>query len=417
MRLTMREKFSVTKVIASRYKKASKKEKQTILDEFIKLTSYNRSYASHLLSSFDKKLFIDKDRFVNDLHNRNPRGKPSIYNEPFLKSALKSIWIIMDCICGKRLAPILREVISRLEFHRELSLDAKTRRLLLKISPATIDRLLAEDRKKLNSSIRSKAKPGSLLKSQIPIRTFSEWNEACPGFVEIDLVAHEGGIRSGDFLQTLDVTDVCTGWTETQAVRNKAQIWVFEALKEIRARLPFELLGIDSDNGGEFINNQLLRYCQEQKITFTRSRAIKKNDNCYVEQKNYSVVRRAVGYLRYDSEKELRMLNELYGNLRLYVNYFQPVMKLVEKTREGSKVKRKYDKAQTPYKRVMEQGEISKEKKARMKKEYERLNPAKLKREITRIQNELIEEGKKKEKKEKTDDKKRVCAKAVAGKK
>jgi hypothetical protein len=413
----MREKFSVTKIIASRYKKASKKDKKTILDEFINLTSYNRSYASHLLSCFDKQLLFDKDRFHTDLHNRNPRGKPPIYNDPNLKSALKSIWIIMDCICGKRLVPLLEEVISRLEFHREIFLDDNTRRMLLKISPATIDRLLAEERKKLNGSIKSKTRPGSLLKSQIPIRTFSEWNEACPGFVEIDLVAHEGGIGSGDFLQTLDVTDVCTGWTEIQAVKNKAQIWVFEALKEIRARLPFELLGIDSDNGGEFINNQLLRYCQEQKITFTRSRAIRKNDNCYVEQKNYSVVRRAVGYLRYDSEKELKMLNELYGHLRLYVNYFQPVMKLVEKKREGSKVKRKYDKAQTPYKRVMERSEISKEKKAKMRKEYERLNPAKLKREITRIQNELIEEGKKKEKKEKTDDKKRVCAKAVGGKK
>jgi hypothetical protein len=189
--------------------------------------------------------------------------------------------------------------------------------LLLKISPSTIDRLLADDRKSLNGMSKARTRPGTLLKSQIPIKTFSDWNDQRPGFVEIDLVAHEGGINSGEFIQSLDVTDVCTGWTEVQAVRNKAQTWVFEAIKDIRARLPFELLGIDSDNGGEFINNQLLRYCREQKITFTRSRSLRKNDNCFVEQKNYSVVRRAVGYFRYDSEQELKLLNELYSYLRL----------------------------------------------------------------------------------------------------
>jgi hypothetical protein len=205
------------------------------------------------------------------------------------------IWVIMDCICGKRLAPVLKEVISRLEFHQELSVDDRTRELLLKISPSTIDRLLADDRKSLNGASKARTRPGTLLKSQIPIKTFSDWNEQRPGFVEIDLVAHEGGVNSGEFIQSLDVTDVCSGWTEVKAVRNKAQTWVFEAIKDIRQRLPFELLGIDSDNGGEFINNQLLRYCQEQKITFTRSRSLRKNDNCFVEQKNYSVVRRAVG--------------------------------------------------------------------------------------------------------------------------
>jgi len=202
------------------------------------------------------------------------------------------------------------------------------------------------------------------------------------------------------------VTDVCTGWTEVQAVRNKAQIWVFEAIKDIRARLPFELLGIDSDNGGEFINNQLLRYCQDQKITFTRSRASRKNDNCFVEQKNYSVVRRAVGYLRYDSEAELKLLNELYSKLRLYTNYFQPVMKLIEKRRLGSKVKKKYDRARTPYERVIESIEVSEEKKERLREGYERANPAQIKREITRLQNELIKIG---GKKEKSSDGKKMC--------
>jgi hypothetical protein len=397
MRLTLKEKRSVTGVLAARYQKASKKEKHSMLDEFTQLTGYNRCYASHLLASHGKLLLLNNTRFVAKISKRTPHRKHKTYDHN-VKSALKMIWVIMDCICGKRLAPVLKEVINRLELHQEFSVDDKTRELLLKISPSTIDRMLAEDRKSFNPLAKARTRPGTLLKSQIPIKTFSDWNEQRPGFVEIDLVAHEGGINSGEFMQSLDVVDVCTGWTEVQAVRNKAQIWVFEAIKDIRARLPFELLGIDSDNGGEFINNQLLRYCQDQKITFTRSRSSRKNDNCFVEQKNYSVVRRAVGYLRYDSEQELKLLNELYSNLRLYTNYFQPVMKMVEKQRLGSKVKKKYDRARTPYERVMESKEVSKEKKKGLREEYERVNPAQIKREITRLQNELIKISSKKDK-------------------
>jgi len=169
-------------------------------------------------------------------------------------------------------------------------------------------------------------------------------DDARPGFLEIDLVAHDGGNARGDYCQSLDATDVASGWSEQRAVRNKAQKWTFEALEKIRERLPFPLLGIDSDNGGEFINAHLARYCEEEEITFTRGRPYRKNDSCYVEQKNYSVVRRNVGYFRYDTEEELMLLNELYNILRLYNNFFLPQMKLIEKTREGSKVKKRYDK-------------------------------------------------------------------------
>jgi len=414
MRLTLKEKRSVTGVVALRYQKASKKEKRAMLDEFTQLTGYNRCYASHLLASHGKQALLNNTRFVAKISKRAPHGRQRIYDHNF-KSALKMIWVIMDCICGKRLAPMLKEIITRLEFHQEFSVDDHTRELLLKVSASTIDRLLAYDRKSLNPLAKARTRPGTLLKSQIPIKTFSDWNEQRPGFVEIDLVAHEGGINSGDFLQSLDVTDVCTGWTEVQAVRNKAQIWVFEAIKDIRERLPFELLGIDSDNGGEFINNQLLRYCQDQNITFTRSRTSRKNDNCFVEQKNYSVVRRAVGYLRYDSEQELKLMNELYSKLRLYTNYYQPVMKLIEKQRVGSKVKKKYDRASTPYERVMQSREVSEEKKQRLKQEYEGVNPAQIKREITSLQNELIKISSKKDKSK--DEKKVVCVKTANGKK
>jgi hypothetical protein len=237
---------------------------------------------------------------------------------------------------------------------------------------------------------RSHTKPGTLLKNQIPIRTFSEWEDRRPGFVEIDLVGHDGGDARGEFAQTLDVTDVCTGWTETEAVKNKAQAWVFQALQDIRNRLPFDVLGVDSDNGSEFINHHLLRFCSEEKITFTRTRSYRKNDNCFVEQKNYSVVRRAVGYYRYDTEEELRILNELYGYLRLYTNFFQPVMKLMEKTRIGSRVKKKYDKPRTPYQRVIESPHVPEDRKEQLRKQYATLNPAALKRTITKLQQKLL---------------------------
>jgi len=245
---------------------------------------------------------------------------------------------------------------------------------------------------------RSHTKPGTLLKHQIPIRTFSEWNEQRPGFVEIDLVGHDGGNGSGEFSQTLTVTDVCTGWTDMQAVKNKAQCWVFEALCDIRDRLPFDLLGIDSDNGSEFINDQLYRYCIQEKITFTRARSYRKNDNCFVEQKNYSVIRRAVGYMRHDTEEELQILNELYWHLRRYSNHFHPVMKLLERTRAGSKVKKKHDKPQTPYQRVIASSYIPEDITKWLRREHEKLNPAELKRNIAKLQNLLIRIASAKEK-------------------
>ncbi|MBI5755988.1 MAG: hypothetical protein HZA12_03600 [Nitrospirae bacterium] len=268
MRLTVKEKRSVVKVVALRYKKARKKEKKVILNEFIKLTGYNRCYATYLLRSHGKRIRISKDTIVvGDITKKVERKKEKIYDE-IVFIALKKLWYIMDCICGKRLASILKELIPKLERHKEIELDCNTRGKLLKISAATIDRLLSGEKKKDCLKGRSNTKPGTLLKNQIPIRMFSEWDEQRPGFVEIDLVGHEGGDARGDFIQTLDVVDVCTGWTETQAVRNKAQVWVFEALKDIRVHLPFDLLGIDSDNGSEFINDHLFRFCKEERITF-----------------------------------------------------------------------------------------------------------------------------------------------------
>lgn len=376
----MNEKKSVVKATGMRYKRATKKQKGTILNEFVKLTGYTRVYARYVL------------RYTKKPQNTGCIAKERIntYDHKALKS-LKEIWYIMDFMCGKRFAPALKEVIPILEKYEEISLEKEVRKKLLTISPATIDRLLSGERRKFQLKGKSNTKPGTLLKHQIPIRTFSDWDDKRPGFLEFDLVGHDGGNSRGDFMQTLDGTDISTGWTETQGVRNKAQKWVFLAIEDIRNRLPFKLLGIDSDNGSEFINHELFRYCEQNKITFTRSRSSKKNDNCFVEQKNYSVVRRAVGYLRYDTEEELSILNKLYQHLRLYTNFFLPAMKLLKKTRIGSKVSKTYDQPKTPYRRILESSEISDKYKQKLKAEYSNLNPAFLKREITKLQNVLFD--------------------------
>lgn len=391
MGLTMKEKKSVVKEIASRYQKAKKKLKGVILNEFEALTGYVRCYASYILRNHGRKVSVNNNTvMIGDVSKKHKRQRQKVYDQKVFIS-LKRIWQIMDYICGKRLAPVLKEIIFKLEQYKEITIGRETKEKLLRISPATIDRLLSAERKKLNIKGRSNTKPGTLLKNQIPIRTFSEWDEGMPGFLELDLVGHDGGDAAGEFAQTINAVDVYTGWTETEAIRNKAQKWAFEGIQNIKGRLPFDLLGIDSDNGAEFINSHLYRYCLEHKITFTRSRKYRKNDNCYVEQKNYSVVRKAVGYMRYDTEEELGILNELYSYLRSYTNFFQPVMKMIEKTRTGSRVKKKYDVPQTPYQRVLQSPHVSKEDKERLKKQYDKLNPAELKRQITRLQNNLIE--------------------------
>lgn len=203
-------------------------------------------------------------------------------------------------------------------------------------------------------------------------------------------MAHDGGDPSGDFCQTLNLTCVATGWTEPRAIRNKAQKWCFEALLDVEASLPFPLVGLDSDNGAEFINDQLFRYCTERKITFTRSRPYRKNDNCFVEQKNWPVVRQNVGYGRYDSARELEALRKLYRVLRLYVNFFQPQMKLVSKTRKGAKVTKRFDAAKTPYQRVLVSPDVTAAVKAELKRTYLGLNPAELKRQIAVCQDKLL---------------------------
>lgn len=386
----MKARQEVTKASAGQYRGARKKEKGKILDQFIATTGYSRWYARLVLRHEGRRLQTDKQTIVVVERKSSAKRKRARRYDEKVQTALVRLWRIMDYICGKRLQPSLPELITVLERHNEFRCERETRAKLLRISAASIDRLLKPERRKYELRGRSGTKPGTLLKKQIPIRTFAEWDEQCPGFVEIDLVAHDGGLAAGDYCQTLDLTDIATTWTETLAVRNKAQAWVFPALKEMRQKLPFSLLGIDSDNGSEFINKYLVEYCQKQKLSFTRSRPYRKNDNCFVEQKNYSVVRRAVGYARYDTEAQLNLLNELYATLRLYTNFFQPTMKLQSKERVGSKVIKRYDGAQTPYQRVLAAPQVSEADKQRLRVKYKTLNPAALKRKLMRLQDRLL---------------------------
>jgi hypothetical protein len=331
-----------------------------------------------------------KLRVRGDVGKKLPRpGRGPTYDEQTVK-VLVQVWRIMDYICGKRLAPVLGEMVERLLRHNELRCDAATRKKLARMSAATIDRLLRPERQKYQLKGRSHTRPGTLLKHQIPMRTFSDWDEQQPGFLEIDLVGHDGGVIDSLHAFTLNATDIASGWNSSAALQNKAQVWTLAGVQKIRAKLPFPLLGIDSDNGSEFINQTLYDFCQEHKITFTRSRPYRKNDSCFVEQKNYSVVRRAVGYQRCETDEQLQLLNQLYEPLDLYTNFFQPSMKLKSKERHGARVKKKYDKARTPYQRLLDSSFIKEETKQQLRARYHALNPAQLKRQIEGLQRKLL---------------------------
>jgi len=284
---------------------------------------------------------------------------------------------------------MISSYLAALRRHKELTVTKEERLMLRQISSATIDRLLLQERKKINIKARSRTKPGSLLKHQIPIKTWAQWDNAKPGFLEIDSVHHCGNSLYGEYIYTLDTVDIATRWNECCAHLGRGEYRTIQALETIRNRLPFSLFGIDFDCGGEFVNWHLVRYADRNKITYTRAREGVKNDQAYIEQQNYSVVRRFVGYQRLDTQEQLGTLNKLYELLSDYQNFFQPVMRLKTKVRDGAKVTRKYDIAQTAYQRVLKSNEISKEIKQQLRVRYQKLNPKKLLLKITRLGKKL----------------------------
>ena len=357
--------------------KAKKAEKKQILDEFIAATGYHRKVATQILKH-------GRPRCSGKKH-----GLPKIYQGDVVV-ALEQIWQVCGRICSKRLQPFLPEMLKELERCGELQLSADTEEIVLQMSRSTMDRCLCPARFEHLHGL-STTKPGSLLKKAIPVRTYTPWEEEKPGFMEIDLVAHCGETTEGQYLNTLTCVDVSTGWTECLAVRQRNQQTVFEAIQAMRARLPFPLLGIDSDNGSEFtlapdesagVNDLLYRSCLAEKITFTRSRPYQKNDQAHVEQKNWSVVRHLIGYDRFETDPEYLLLQSLYADLRLYSNFFQPVLKLVAKEHMDKKIIKRYDTAATPGQRVLTSKDVLFETKPRLTNWYIQLNPAHLRTTI-----------------------------------
>ena len=339
----MAQRKAITAAQAKSWPKATKGEKAAILDAVVQVTGWHRDHARKML----------RRAAVGDLPGpRSPREPVRRYDTE-VTQALVRCWALLDGITAKRLAPALPQLLAALETHDQLGMSAGVRDLLLAMSPATMDRHLKPYRTGLISKGIAHTKPGSLLKSSIPLKTWAEWNDTEAGFIEIDLVGHEGGDNNGAFHYSLNATDIATGWTETCTVGSKGERIVAVGLDNLITRFPFLILGIHSDNGSEFINHHLARYCALRQISFTRGRPAHSNDQAHIEQKNWSIVRRAVGYYRYDTARELNLLNQLWPAWNDRNNLLTPSMKLISKTRTGARVTKKHDRATTPAERLL----------------------------------------------------------------
>jgi hypothetical protein len=361
--------------IRPQYLESNRAERKALRDSFVLASGYGRKYAIRLLEHGPKK--VTQRKANNCKYNSDVR------------QALIVLWKVGNQICSKRLVPFLPTLIVTMERGGHLTLSAEVKEKLLQISPATADRLLKQERQKHQKG-KSTTRPGTLLKKHIPVRTFADWDELKPGFFEADLVAHCGGSIRGQFLHTLTMTDIATGWTELQAIPRKGATEVLNALICLKSVLPFPKLGFDTDNGGEFINDDVFRWCGKHKINFTRSRAYRKNDQAHVEEKNGSIVRRIVGYDRFQGNESFNILYRLYRLVRLYTNFFQPSMKLTSKLRDGARVQKKYDVALTPCQRVLQSKSVSKELKQKLLSQFEQQDPLYLLKEIERLQTELF---------------------------
>ncbi len=366
----------ITAKMGKRYANASKKEKGKILDSVVELTGMNRSYLSRRLRTYTSEKEGDPER---------RRGRKRKYTEED-ERALSEIWALMDFPCGKRLKAMMGEVIKNLEAHGHWRYSEEVKQHLLEMSSSTIDRKLRKYKLKLKSKKRKTTKPGTLLKSRIEVLRFHEWWDERPGFLEIDLVAHCGSSPSGEYINTLNTVDIKTGWVMLEPVMGKSRRYTLEAFDRGVKRLPFKLLGIHSDNGGEFINDHFYNWCVNRGVNFTRGRAYRKNDNPRVEAKNYTVVRRAVGYWRYDTERELKIMRELYLKLEEFHNFFQPTTRVIGiERRENGKYRKIYDEPKTPYRRVMDSEYVEVEVKEALKERYENMDLYQLRSDILKL--------------------------------
>lgn len=358
------------------YVRSPRKIKGAILSEFVAATGVARKTAICLL------------RRPPPVKAR-PRGRPKKRYGPDVSAALEMLWAVEGYICSKRLVPALPKLIELALAERAWGIPEEVTDKLLKMSVSTCERLLRPHKAGLRPVGKSFTRPGSMIKSQIPVRTFADWIETEPGYCEMDLVHHCDNSTYGEYAHTLSVTDVLFGWTELQALKNRSEKTVECGVESIRSRMPYPLKGLDSDCGGEFINAIMLRYCIQRGITFTRARPSKKNDQCRIEQKNSSVVRQNVGYDRFEGEEAVRALNAYYRALRLRVNFLQPCMILTRKERVGARVRRYYEEAKTPCQRALEHPCVSEECKQALMEQLADIKPMALAKEILRLREEL----------------------------
>jgi integrase-like protein len=361
--------------IGTRYRAGSREEKLRILDEFVAVTGYHRKHSIRILNA----------SVLSAAPGRRPRLR--LYDEA-VREALVVLWEASDRVCGKRLKPLLPVLVEALERHGHLRLDDVVRTKLHSASASTIDRLLKEPRGSAGRR-RSGARATPVIRRSIAVRTFADWKEPIPGFMEADLVAHGGESAAGSFAHTLVLTDIASGWTECVALAVREGSLVVEALERLRTTMPFPLLGFDTDNGGEFINEAVLAYCTEARIEFTRSRPYRKNDQAWVEQKNGSVVRRLVGYRRLEGIAATEALSRLYAASRLFVNFFQPSFKLAEKKRVGASVSKRYHTPETPCARLLKSNAVPEGMKERLRAVATTLDPLRLLDEIRTVQHQL----------------------------
>lgn len=363
-------------IVGERYRSSDRASKGRILDEFTAVTGFHRVHAMRLLRQKEPVSAerVHKDRWV--------------YSEATRK-ALVVMWEASDRLCGKRLKPLLPLLLEAMERHGHVTVEPAVRRQLTTISAATIDRAL-RNVKAASGGRRRRGVGGTALRRSIPIRTFNDWGDVPPGFIEADLVSHSGPMAKGSFSWTFTLTDIATGWTECAPVLVREQTLLVAVLDELTKLLPFDLLGFDTDNDSVFINETVRDYCTEHNIIFTRSRPYRKNDQAWVEQKNGSVVRRLTGYRRFEGLEAVAALADLYASARLFVNFFQPSFKLAEKVRDGAHVHKRYHKPATPYQRLLDDPRTSAATRTRLRKTYARLDPVRLLRDMRAAQHRLV---------------------------
>lgn len=377
-RVSMATRNELVEAIAARYARSDRAEKARILDEFVAVTNFHRKHAMRLL------------RGGAPTGRSGPRPSRRVYDDA-VREALLVLWEASDRICGKRLKVLVPILLDAMERHGHLDLAPEVRTGLLAMSAATIDRALRAVREKTGQRGRRRASASSAVRRSIPVRTFSDWEDPPPGFIEADLVAHSGPVASGSFIQTLVLTDIATGWTECAPLLVREQTVLVEVLSEVRKLLPFELLGFDTDNDTVFMNETVRDYCQVAGIEFTRCRPYRKNDQAWVEQKNGAIVRRIVGYRRYEGLEAAAELARLYATVRLFINFFQPSFKLAGKQREGARVRKRYHPPATPAQRLLTDPRTSEDVRLRIKACQATLDPVHLLSEMRSAQRRLVE--------------------------